>query len=271
MRELVLVLGVVLAAFGLRTFDHPAVRKLGGVCFLVASYLAAYFLSGSEAVGLLCVAGWFFLPWLEILTRVRHLRMPLDKPLRSSFAPSAERFPQLGEMTAEVEAAGFLRSDDTSFQWDGATQFMRIFYHPGEKYQAALCLLEQGEMAITWASLSARVEDGRTWTTWNYPFAHTMMLAPETQLNSVTDVSSFADLQEAHRAFLGRSGLEPTALAEQDPEQFVETIQRETRRQVDHNLDQGLIELSGEGTFRYSWRGYLFLWRQFLRDLVRLS
>ncbi len=45
----------------------------------------------------------------------------------------------------------------------------------------------------------------------------------------------------------------------------------ELRLQIDHNLDQGLIRLSGNGTVKYSWRGLVFLWCQFLKDMVRLS
>lgn len=271
MHAWLLTLGVAVAGWGFRSFDHAWLRKLGAVCFLGASYLAGVALTGSHAVGAAAVVAWFFLPWLEILTRIRHLRLPLDKTLKSSFPPPAGRFPQLGEMTTEIEEAGFERVDDTSFEWDGSRQFMRLFHHPGERMQAVISLLEQGTMAVAWVSVSSRLPDGRTWTTWNYPFSHTMMLAPETQLNPVLDADSFEGLVGAHRELLWSSGLEAEAMAETDPEEYAELIQRETRRQVDHNLDRGVITLSGEGTFRYSFRGYLFLWRQFLRDMVRLS
>jgi hypothetical protein len=271
MHEWLLILGVAVAGLGLRTFDHPWLRKAGAVCFLVATYLGGLALTGNHGVAVVAVAGWFFLPWVEILMRIRHLRMPLDKPLKSGFPPSAERFPQLGEMTEEIEAEGFERVDDASFEWAGSRQFMRILHHQGERTQAVISLLEQGPMALAWVSVSSRLPDGRTWTTWNYPFSHTMMLAPETRLNPVLDAESFLGMLEAHRELLLADGLMVGDLALTEPEGFPELIQRETRRQIDHNLDQGVITLSGEGTFRYSFRGYLFLWRQFLRDMVRLS
>jgi hypothetical protein len=271
MHAWLLTLGVAVAGLGFRSFEHPWLRKAGMLCFLGASYLGGLALSGSHWGGGLVVAGWFFLPWLEILTRIRHLRLPLDKTLKSAFPPSADRFPQLGEMTTEIEACGFERVEDTSFEWDESRQFMRLFHHRDERVQAAVSLLEQGTMALAWVSLSSRLPDGRTWTTWNYPFSHTMMLPPETRLQAVLDADSFEGLLEAHRELLMSEGVCTEDLAATDPEAFPELIQRETRRQVDHNLDQGLITLSGEGTFRYSFRGYLFLWRQFLRDMVRLS
>jgi len=271
MNEWLLIMGVVVAGLGLRTFDHGWLRKSGAVFFLAATYLAALALTASHLAGVVAVAAWFFLPWLEILTRIRHLRMPLDKPLKSGFPPSHDRFPQLGEMTSEIEAEGFERVDDASFEWDGSRQFMRIFHHEGQRTQAAISLLEQGPMALAWVSVSSRLPDGRTWTTWNYPFSRTMKLPPETRLHPVLDADSFQGLVAAHAELLLAEGLDVGDLAPTEPEGFSELIQRETRRQVDHNLDQGLITLSGEGTFRYSFRGYLFLWRQFLRDMVRLS
>ena len=207
---------------------------------------------------MLAVSAWLFLPWLEILTRVRRLRLPLDKRLRSALPPSLDRFPQLPDLTSEIEAEGFESVEDTVFEWSGARQFMRLFYHGEEKQQAAISLLEHENIAMAWVSLSARTNGGRVWTTWNYPFSYTMKLPPEATLNVAMHAAGFAELFEAHRAFLLRNGLGIEALTEQDPENFVVKLQEDTRRQVDHNLDQGLIRLIGDGTFRYSWRGYLF-------------
>lgn len=271
MRELLLIVGVVLAGAGLRSFAHPWLRRAGALMYLGATWLAAWLATGNYFLAAGAVSLWFFLPWLQILTHVRHLRLPLDKPLRSTFPPSADRFPQLGEMTSEITAAGFTQVDDTSSEWESTRQFMRLFYHEAGKTQAAICLLEQDEAALAWVSLSSRLPDGRTWTTWNYPFSHTMKLPPETRLHTILEADSFEDLQAAHRDFLARESVQIDDLAAVDPEEFSDVLQRETRRQVDHNLDEGLITLSGEGTFRYSFRGYLFLWRQFLRDMVRLS
>ena len=271
MDKLLLVAGVFLGAWGLRTFAHPFPRRLGLLLLLLGTYLAGWLGFGSHVAGAVAVAGWLFLPWIEILGRVRHLRLPLDKTLKSAFAPSAERFPQLSELTSEIEAEGFVPVDDASFEWEESQQFMRLFHHPEEKCQAAICLLEQGPTSVGWISISARTADERTLTTWNYPFSGTMKTPPETRVLIVLDAGSFGQLLDAHREFLTEHSLETEDLTAPDPEHLVDLIQRETRRQVDHNLDQGLIRLSGQGTFRYSWRGYFFLWRQFLRDLVRLS
>ncbi|MFT5109992.1 MAG: hypothetical protein ACI9UA_005644 [Pseudoalteromonas tetraodonis] len=56
-----------------------------------------------------------------------------------------------------------------------------------------------------------------------------------------------------------------------DPDEIRPLMEKELRLQIDHNLDKGVICLSGNGTFKYSWRGLVFLWYQFLKDMVKLS
>ena len=76
---------------------------------------------------------------------------------------------------------------------------------------------------------------------------------------------------DAHETFLLRNGILPENIQALDPEEIRPLLEKELRLQIDHNLDQGLIRLSGNGTFKYSWRGLVFLWCQFLKDMVRLS
>ncbi len=99
MQDLVIILGVFLAAYALRTFGHPLLRRVGALLFLAGSYLAGYLLVGSHWAGAACVALWFVLPWLEILLRIRRMTLPLEKNFRHRLAPSREEFPQLQDIT----------------------------------------------------------------------------------------------------------------------------------------------------------------------------
>jgi len=47
-------------------------------------------------------------------------------------------------------------------------------------------------------------------------------------------------------------------------------VETEMRDQVKHNLAAGIIQLTGDGKFQYSRRGLVFLWGQFVKDMVRL-
>ena len=71
-----LTLGVVALSVGLRSFHNSYLQKAGALGILIATFLAVYFITASWMWGLVAAVGWLFLPWLEILTRIRALRLP---------------------------------------------------------------------------------------------------------------------------------------------------------------------------------------------------
>jgi len=272
MFEFLIVTGTLFFAFACRSFAHPALRKFGAVAVLAASFLAGYFIGGESLVwGFAAVAVWFLLPWLDLLTRIRALRLPLDKKLRSRFPPSADIFPHLRPFTHEVETAGFKHVRDCGWEWDGMDQFVRFFYEEGSMSQATINLNRQHHLAVAYLSLSSRTKDGKVLTTSNYPFGAPMKPNPDQVLNQARTARTFYDLIAAHRDFLIRRGVKDRDIEPADPEELEGLAEREMRDQVNHNLDRGLIKLSGDGTFRYSWRGLLYLWFQSVKDMVRLS
>ena len=98
-----------------------------------------------------------------------------------------------------------------------------------------------------------------------------MRIAPQIHLNRVSDVSTFTELMDAHDSFLQRKGIKADEVQAIEPDEIRPLMEKELRLQIDHNLDKGVIQLSGNGTFKYSWRGLVFLWGQFLKDMVKLS
>ncbi len=266
-----LVAATAVLAYALRTFAHPLFRKTGALLILLASYLAGLFLFHSHLAGLAGVLFWFLFPWVELLTRIRRLRLPIHKKLRHVPPPSSHRFPALLELTDEVEAEGYEHVDDTGWSWEGMNQFYRLFYHPASRTEAAVCLTEQGDLSLAYLTLTTRDGDGIAWRTWNYPFSETMAIAPGLRLNPVPTADSFAELLDAHELFLLSHGLEPDALPGVIPEEIPGIMEEEIREQIAHNFSRGLIAPTDNNTFRYSWRGLLFLWTRFVKDMVRLS
>jgi hypothetical protein len=55
-----------------------------------------------------------------------------------------------------------------------------------------------------------------------------------------------------------------------DEETMEKEMERDLREQIAHNIDKGVLKPTPEGDVRYSWRGMVYLWCQFLLDLVRL-
>ncbi len=271
MTDFLFIFAAALLSLGLRSFAHPVLFKLGSFCILGTSFLVGYFVTGHWQTGVLFAASWLMLPWLEILTRVRKARLPMVKPLRHQYPPSRDLFPDLGALTQEMEEEGFEQIDDTGWDWDGHRQFFRLFYKSDERLQAAICLVNQEDVAFYYLSFSSRGTDGVSWTTWNYPFSYAMEFAPQFRTNRLRGDRSVFEMMGSHRDFLEKAGVSAEALALSDPEELQLSMQRDLEHQIAHNIAVGLLLPVEEGTVRYSWRGLLFVWVQFLRDFVRFS
>jgi hypothetical protein len=269
--DLMLILGVAVLSVALRSFDHPLLRKLGAFGVLCTSFVAGWKLSGYWQIGAFCASSWLLLPWLEILTRVRRLKLPLEKNLRHKSPPNAEVFPALNEITDEIEGAEFEHVDDAGWDWDDYAQFFRIFYKAGERTQTAICLIDQHDVAFFYLSISSRAKDGTIWTTWNYPFSYSQKLVPQWRVNRLRGDQTFQAIYQSHRQFLNENRVRLDDLTELDPEMIQREIQSDQRSQITHNIAAGVLKQNAAGEIRYSWRGMFFIWLQFLRDLVRLS
>src|SRR5213592_1258220 len=160
-----LTLGVRLLSVGLRSFQNSYSQKAGALGILATSFLAIYFITGSWVLGLAAAVSWLFLPWLEILTRIRALRLPKEKQLRPKSPPSSETFPALSEITHEIEKEGFVYSDDAGWDWEDYRQFFRLFYREEDRAQAAICLNEQRDFSFYYLRISSRTKGGTVWTT----------------------------------------------------------------------------------------------------------
>jgi len=102
MRETLIVTGLLVLAVALRTARAAGVRKLGAFMFLAASFCLVYFLTGSILGGLGGAVLWLFLPWIELLTRIRRMRLPIHNRLSQQPIPNPSFFPNATEAAAEL-------------------------------------------------------------------------------------------------------------------------------------------------------------------------
>lgn len=271
MRETLTVIGLVMLALALRSARVNLLRKAGALTMLVATFCMVYFLTGNLWLGGLGASVWFFLPWIELLTRVRKMRLPLNNRLRHRNVPNPSFFPNASEAAAAMEEAGFEHVSDCGWEWAGMQQFFRIFWHPEERAVGAVCLCEQSNVAFAFITITSNDTQGRTWRTTNFPFAPTLQCPPNLRWNHVPcERSCFHWILEDHRNYLCQMKIQPDQLRMPDPELLEDTIEQEMKRQVEHNLAAGFIELTGDGHFKYSTRGLFFLWGQFVKDMIRL-
>lgn len=269
MNSLLLVAGLVVLTAGLFSYRHPAVRRLGLVGVAATTFAAGHLLTGSWIVGSVCVLGWLLLPWLEILLRVRHLRLPLRKQLRQTAPPGREQFPELNELSDEIEAAGFEHAADLGWDMEGYRQFFRLFANPHTRTEASITFVEQNQLGFHFVSVTSRAAAGAVFTTWNCPVSSSLKTPPAVRLHRVAGDAGFDVLCREHAAVLARDGA--TGLLPVDPERIRAAVEQDMEAQMQHNMREGLLRAADEGHGRYSWRGMLFLWWQVVRDIFRFS
>ena len=271
MAHFLFIAGLLVFAWACRTFDNRWVAKAGLIAILAATYLAGYFLADDSHVwGAVAVGLWFVFPWVEILGRVRGLRFPLHSEVKHRFPPSREVFPDLDEISAEVEEAGFVQADDAGWKWEETEHFVRLFYHPEKRLQASVSVAQQGAFVFSHASLTTRTVDDMAYVTSNYPFSFTMKLAPRQRMNRCQDAEALEDMIVSHERFLSGLRVRLEDVAEQNPETLPSVIESDLSVQIHHNLNAGVIVRTDAEHFRYSWRGCFFLWLQVVKDMIRV-
>lgn len=270
-KEVLIVVGLVAFAAAFRSCRRNWSRKVGALIFLAASFSALYFLTQSCLWGMTAVVAWFFLPWVELLTRVRRIRLPMNNRLKKSQAPEDDFFPNASRALAAMSDADFEHVGDTAWHWAGMEQYFRLHWNPEEKAVASVCLCEQDNVAFAFISITSRTEDGRVYRTTNFPFSPTLKNPPGYSWKHVPcERNCFHQMLDDHRDFLKKLKLSPDDLALPDPEELEGDIEQEMKAQIEHNLSHGIIEPTEDGHFRYSVRGLFFLWKQFAKDMVRL-
>ena len=196
-----LVAGVIILGLAFRSIPHRVAQKLSLLCLLEVTFLIGWLPHGSIATGFFALLIWFLLPWLEILLRVRHLRLPAQTVIEPQRPPSRDAFPDLEALTTEIEQASFEHLDDAGWTWETQEQFFRSFYRPADHLQAAICSVEQDGVSFFFLSLTTRTPDGRLWTTWNYPFSQVLRRAPRHHIQRASATADFAGLLQEHMGF----------------------------------------------------------------------
>ena len=267
---LLMTLGVFVLSIALRSYQTSFAQKAGALGILIASFLAVYFITGSFVWGAVGALSWLFLPWLEILTRIRTLRLPKEKRLRPKSPPSSDVFPTFNEISHEIESEGFAHVGDAGWDWEDYRQFFRLYYKEEDRSQATICLNEQHDLSFYYLRISSRAKNGIIWTTWNYPLSYGLKLTPSFRINRQRPDQSFWQLYQSHRKFLQQNNVEPDVIDPLDEERVQTEVENDLRDQIAHNIEKGVLTQTPDGEVKYSLRGMIYLWCQFLLDLIRL-
>jgi hypothetical protein len=97
-----------------------------------------------------------------------------------------------------------------------------------------------------------------------------LKLTPQFRINRQRPDQSFWQLYQSHKEYLRHHQVETKEIDPMDDERIQSEIERDLRDQIAHNIEKGVLKSANEREVKYSWRGMIYLWCQFLLDLVRL-
>lgn len=272
MQQTLTILGTILIGMALRSCRRRCFRKLGALVYLLTSGLVVYFLFGSLLWACVTVSAWFFLPWLQLATKVRKLRLPLSNTLVEKNAPRLQHFPEAATNIDELEALDFEHSSDYGWDWADSKQHYSFYWHPEERAVVTVSLCKQSNIAFSYITISSRDSDGQIFRTSNFPFSPTLQNAPNVVNNQIACCHCTLEQSlKCHKQFIEKKGGKLSQLMIPDPEALNTEVEEDMKAQIAHNLNKGIIKSSDDGKFRYSFWGLCFLWKQFIKDMIRLS
>ena len=222
-------------------------------------------------MGFIFLASWFLLPWVEILFRTRHLRLPTRYPLQPLSLSHSQWTPQLEQLSRSIHDAGFTLQGDWGWRFAQQRHCYRLFYQAATRTEAALCLVQLESFSFYYFSITTRTEAGTIYRTWNYPMSYSLLMGPDMHLQRISKPVSFSQLQTQHHLFLQQvtRQREVDFMALEGEVDCEKWVQEELEAQVRYNMKCGMIRAIGDEHFCYTRKGFVFLWIQFVRDMLR--
>jgi hypothetical protein len=157
-------------------------------------------------------------------------------------------------------------------KWAKSHEHDSFFWHSEQKHLVAICHRIQSCVTFCYLNITSTDENGTIWRSSNFPFSASLPHSPKTRFNHVTHgkISCPEHVLYSHELFLYNAGVGPEHLSTENMEQVETLFEQEMRNLIDHNLKSGMIRLTGDGHFRYSFKGLVYLWWQILKDMFRM-
>jgi len=272
MKYTLLAIGVIVTGMALRATKKRLFRKLGMICFMLSTSILCYALTQSFILSIASIMLWFMFPWIELLLSIRKLKFPVENKLNSETLPVENYFPEALKIKKQLQDKDFRHITDCGWKWANAHEHYSFFWHEDKKHIIAICHRIQSCITFCYLTITSLSEDGTIWKSSNFPFTTNLPHCPKIQFNHVTEgnISCPSYMIYSHDLFLYEQGQDTKELSSDIAQQIEQFFETEMQSQIDHNLSQGLIYLTGDGHFKYSFKGLFFLWRNILRDMYRL-
>jgi hypothetical protein len=272
LRELTGAFALLLMGLSLLQLEEINYRKIGMLLIWLATGLATHALTGSLLLAIAMLAAWAFFPLWEVAFVLRQLRVPRHRELTDARAPRDE-FEELSEITRALTEAGFEQLDECRLQPADHEQYYRIFVRPDGLTQASIGYIAQGPIGFHFVAFTSNSKDGRRWVTWDYPLTYGLIMPPNTAVFRALHTQNATELYQAHRDFLEINEIHTADLvASESTREAVRSRLEETlNQQIEYNISRGYLAPVADpdqDSFRYSWRGTLYVAGQVIRDLL---
>lgn len=259
-------IGLILLAYALMYSNLFWLRRLGLWMVFGTIGLVVWFLTESWLMAFLALAGWFVLPLAQAVYLSRNLRFSLSRRLIKE-RQEVDDFEDWTSLSQDLREAGFRLDGEYALKPSSIEYGFRLFQHGEKHWVAGLGLVRQGGMALSYALVVSRADDGSLWVTWDYPMAYGLKMPPHLNVFRYLEAGSVQELVDQHQAFLNLNEVteSPERVA---PQELFDAMFGDTMR---YNLNIGLLRSSKQSDeeIHYSWRGTLFITWQVLRDMVR--
>lgn len=270
LNEILILAGLLVLAIACLGTNIMVIRRIGVWIIFGMIGVGIWFLTG---LWYLVVAGWgawFAIPVAQAAMTSRKLRFSLQRKLTpGSLDP--DEFPEIHPVSNELRDLGFVRDSDQWLKPSPLEQGFRIFHHSEENILAALAVVRQGAISLSYLIFATRNPSGEYWITWDYPLAYGFKMPPHFKIYRCLEAETVTELFDQHREFLKINDIS-TASAQVDSSEarrFFDEVFQDT---MHYNLTVGVLEqgkTNEEQDVRYSWRGTFYIAWQVLAEVVR--
>lgn len=267
--ELGICFGMVLLAIACFQFRLYWMRKVGVWLIFSTLGVAIWFWTGSWIAVMITLLGWFVIPAVRAVVMSQRLRFSINWRLKSGVL-DVEEFPELHELTQQARKLGFVSAGDHWLRPSPVEQGFRLMTHREKPIFAAVAVVRQGALSLSYLIFGTPTADGCVWITWDYPLAYVLKMPPNFRVYRYLQAMSVAELFERHEAFLAVNEVK-AAEAVLDASKATKFFDRIFKATVNYNLDIGFLRNTegGSGEIMYSWRGLAFICAQVLREMIK--
>jgi len=272
MNCILLAIGIIFTGIALRATRKRCYRKISVLLFILATGILCFAFTNSYITAICSMSLWILFPWLELIFLVRKQTFPLEISLKQEALPPQDYFPEASRIKKQFIDHGCTHLKDCSWNWANSLEHYSFFWHNEKKHLIAICHRIQTYVTFCYVTITSQTQDNVTWKSSNFPFKTHLPYCSKTKFNHVTQgkISCPDFMLYSHELFLYDKGIDTDQLSDEKIKDATQFFEREMRKQIDHNLQSGHIILTGDGNFKYSFKGLCFLWVNILRDMYRL-